>query len=60
MSLFFYCLSLCSDFKKFHHEINLFKGILYKRRVLTPKIVVSTVPKENLMIEAVTSNSVYD
>ena len=50
MSLFFYCLSLCSDFKKFHHEINLFKGILYKRRVLTPKIVVSTVPKENLMI----------
>ena len=51
---------------KFHHEINILKSILYKNnyprdfvdkciknfldRVLTQKIVVSTVPKKDLMI----------
>ena len=49
-----------------HHEINILKGILYKDsyprdfvdkciknfldKVLTPKVVVSTVPKKDLMI----------
>ena len=51
---------------KFHHEIDILKGILYKNsyprdfvdkcikefldRVLTQKVVVSTVPKKDLMI----------
>ena len=59
-------LVLCSDFVKFHHEIDILKGILYKNsyprdfvdkctkefldRVLTRKVVVSTVPKKDLMI----------
>ena len=54
------------DFVKFHHEINIIKSILYKNsyprdfvdkcikeflnRVLTRKVVVSTVPKKDLMI----------
>ena len=62
----FRCLYLCSDFLKFHHEINIFKNILYKHsyprdfvdkcvkkfleRVLTQKVVVSTVPKKDLMV----------
>ena len=61
-SLLSRCFNLCSDFVKFHHEI----GILYKNsyprdfadkclkefldRVLTRKVVVSTVPKKDLMI----------
>ena len=65
-SMLFRCFNLCSDFVKFHHEINILKGILYKNsyprdfvdkcikefldRVLTRKIVVSTVPKKDLMI----------
>ena len=62
-SLLFRCFNLCSDF---HHEIDILKGILYKNsyprdfvdkyikefldRVLTRKVVVSTVPKKDLMI----------
>ena len=62
----FRCLYLCSDFLKFHHEINILKSILYKNsyprdfvdkcvkkfleRVLTQKVVVSTVPKKDLMV----------
>ena len=62
----FRCFNLCSDFVKFHHEIDILKGILYKNsyprdfvdkcikefldRVLTRKVVVSTVPKKDLMI----------
>ena len=65
-SLLFRCFNLCSDFVKFHHEINILKGILYKNsyprdfvykriknvldKVLTQKVVVSTVPKKDLMI----------
>ena len=57
-SLLFQCFSLCSDFVKFHPEINILKSILYKivthvtslKCVLTPKIVVITVPKKDLMI----------
>ena len=65
-SLLFRCFRLCSDFVKFHHEINILKSILYKNsypcdfidkcikefldRVLTPKTVVSTVPKKGLSI----------
>ena len=61
-SLVFRCFNLCSDF----HEINILKGILYKNnyprdfldkcikefldKVLTQKVVVSTVPKKDLMI----------
>ena len=64
--MLFRCFSLCSDFVKFHYEINLLKSILYKNsyprdfvdkcikkvlyRVLTQKIVVNTVPKKSLMI----------
>ena len=60
-SLLLRCLNLCSDFVKFHHEINILKRILYKNsypsdfvekcikkcldRVLTTKAVVSTVPR---------------
>ena len=48
--------------ENFHHEVNILKGILYKRdfvdkciknfldKVLTPKVVVNTVPKKDLMI----------
>ena len=65
-SLLFRCFNLCSDFVKFHHEINILKGILYKNsyprdfvdksikefldRVLTRKVVVNRVPKSDLMI----------
>ena len=65
-SLLFRCFNLCSDFSKFHHEINISKGILYKNsypcdfvdkcikkfldKVLTQKVVVRTVPKKDLMI----------
>ena len=65
-SLLFRCFNLCSDFVKFHHEINILKSILYKNsyprdfvekcikklldRVLTQKTVESTVPKKDLMI----------
>ena len=62
----FRCFSLCSDFIKFHHEIDKLKSILYKNsyphdlvnkyikefldKILAPKLVVSTVPKKNLVI----------
>ena len=65
-SLLFRCFSLCFDFIKFHHEIDKLKSILYKNscprdlidkcikefldRILTPKPVVSTVPKKELII----------
>ena len=65
-SLLFRCFSLCSDFVKFHHEIDKLKSILYKssypddlidkcikeflNKILTPKPVVSTVPKKELII----------
>ena len=65
-SLLFPCFSLCSDFIKFHHEINKLKSILYKNsyprdmidkcikefldKILTPKPVVSNVPKKQLII----------
>ena len=65
-SLLFRCFNLCSDFVKFHHEIDILKDILYKNsyprdfvdkcikefldRVLTRKVVVSTVPKKDVMI----------
>ena len=65
-TLLFRYFNLCSDFMKFHHEINILKGILYKNsyprdfvdkcvktfldKVLTQKVVVSTVPKKDLMI----------
>ena len=57
---------MCSDFIKFHHEIDKLKSILYKNsylrdlidkcikefldKILTPKPVVSTVPKKQLII----------
>ena len=60
------CFNFFSDFAKFHHEINILKGILYKNSyprdfvekcvknfldtVLTQKVVVSTVPKKDLII----------
>ena len=59
-------LSFCSDFIKFHHEIDKLKSILYKTnylrdlvdkfikqfldKLLAPNPVVSTVPKKNLVI----------
>ena len=65
-SLLFRCFSLCSDFIKFHHEIDKLESILYKNsyprdlvdkcikefldKILTPKPVVSTLPKKNLVI----------
>ena len=65
-SLLFWCFSLCSDFIKFHYEIDKLKSILYKNsyprdlidkcikefldKILTPKPVVRTVPKKDLMI----------
>ena len=58
--------SNCSDFIKFHHEIDTLKSILYKNsyprdlidkcirefldKMLAPKLVVSTVPKKDLLI----------
>ena len=58
-SLLFRCFSLCSNFIKFHHEIDKLKSILYKNsylrdlvdkcikefldKILAPKPVVSTV-----------------
>ena len=58
---------MCSDFIKFHHEIDKLKSILYKNsyphdlvdkcikefldEILTPKPVVSTVTKKNLVID---------
>ena len=66
ISLLSWCFSLCSDFIKFHHEIDKLKSILYKNsyprdlvdkcikefldKILAPKPVVSTVPKKNLVI----------
>ena len=63
-SLLFPCFNLCSDFVKFHHEINILQSILYENsylhdcvdkcmknfldRVLKQKVVVSTVPKTDL------------
>ena len=57
---------MCSDFIKFHHEIDKLKSILYKNsyprdlidkcikefldKILAPKPLVSTVPKKNLGI----------
>ena len=65
-SLLFLCFSLCSDFVKFHHEIDKLKSILYKNsyphglfdkwfkeflnKKLTPATVVSTAPKKNLAL----------
>ena len=65
-SLLFRCFKLCSDFVKFHHKINILKSILHKKsyprdfvdkcikeildRVLLRNVVVSTVPKKDLMI----------
>ena len=65
-SRLFQCFSLCSDFIKFHHEIDKLKSILYKNsyprdlvdkcikefldKILAPKPVVSAVPKKNLVI----------
>ena len=63
--LLFRCFSLCLDFVKLHHEMKTLKNILCKNsypcdyvdeyinkilhRVLTLKVVVSTVPKKDLM-----------
>ena len=57
---------MCSDFIKFHREIDKLKSVLYKNsyplyltdkcikefldKILTPKPVVSTVPKKELII----------
>ena len=65
-SLLFRCFSLCSDFIKFHHEIDKLKSILYKNsyppdlidkcinkfldKILGPKPLVSTVPKKDLLM----------
>ena len=65
-SLLFRCFSFCSDFIKFHHEIDKLKSMLYKNsyprglvekcikelldKILAPKPVVSAVPKRNLVI----------
>ena len=64
-SFLFQCFSLCSNFVKFHHEINILKSFLYKDsyprdfvnkgikeffdRVLTPRIV-SSLAKRDLLI----------
>ena len=61
-----WCFSLCSDFIKFHYEIDKLKSILYKNsyprdlvdkcikefldKILASKPVVSTVPKKDLVI----------
>ena len=60
------CFDLCLDFVKFYHQINILKSILYRNsypcdfvekyrkefldRVLTRKVVVSTMPKKDLII----------
>ena len=65
-SLLFRCFNLYLDVVKFHHQINILKSILYKNscpldfvekcvkefldRVLTQKVVITTVPKKDLMI----------
>ena len=65
-SLLFGCFSLCSDLIKFHHGIDKLKSILYinsyprdlvdkcikefLNKILAPKPVVSTVPKNNSAI----------
>ena len=65
-SLLFRCFGLCSDFIKFHNEIDKLKRILYKNsyprdlvgkrikefldKILVLKSVVSTEPKQNLVI----------
>ena len=65
-SILFRCFSFCSDFIKFHHDIDKLQRILYKNiyprdlidkcikefldKILTPKPVVSTVPKKELII----------
>ena len=65
-SLLFRCFSLCSDFIKFHHEIDKLISILYRNsyprnlvdkcikefldKILAPKPAVCTVPKKNLVI----------
>ena len=65
-SLLFQCFSLCSDFIKFHHEIDKLKSILHKNsyprdlvdkcikeflvKIVAPKPVVGTVLKKNLVI----------
>ena len=65
-SLLFRCFSFCSDFVKFHHEIDKLKSILSKNsyprdlidkcikesldKILTLKRVVSEVPKRDLII----------
>ena len=65
-SLLFWCFSLCSDFIKFHHEIDKLKRILYKsscprdlvdkcikeflNKILALKPIVSTIPKKDLVI----------
>ena len=50
----FCCLSLCSDFINFHHEIDKLKSILYKnsypRDLVHTKNCVSAVPKKDLVI----------
>ena len=61
-----FCFSLCSDFMKFHHEIDKLKSILHKSsyprdligkcieefldKIRAPKPLVSTVAKEDLVI----------
>ena len=65
-SLLFRCFRLCSDFIKFHHEIDNLKRILYKNsyprdlvdkcikefldKILAANPVVGTVPKKDLVI----------
>ena len=45
-SLLFWCFSLCSDFIKFHHEIDKLKSILYKNSY--PRDLVDKYIKEFL------------
>ena len=65
-SLLLHCFNLSSDFVKFLHVMNILKSILSKNnylcdfldkfvielleRALTVKVVISTVPKKDLMI----------
>ena len=65
-SLLLQCFNLGSDFVKFHYAMNILKSILSKNnylcdfldkfvkelleRALTVKVVISTVPKKDLMI----------
>ena len=65
-SLLFRCFSLCSDFIKFHQEIDKLKSILNKGsyshdlvekcikeflgKILAPIPVISTIPKKDLVI----------